>query len=96
MKITPSSIYPFGTSEWLALELHREHTNTAPAKMMICRDQGEFQNPNVSHYHGRIESEIFRLPGKANDQHGNELIGKLHLKHTRTIRFLFVVNSRGC
>jgi ATP-dependent DNA helicase RecG len=38
---------------------HREYTSAAPATMMIYRDRVEFRNPNVAHYHGRIEPGRF-------------------------------------
>ena len=38
---------------------HREYTSAAPATMMIYRDRVEFKNPNVPHYHGRIDPEHF-------------------------------------
>ncbi|MFA5044238.1 MAG: RNA-binding domain-containing protein, partial [Kiritimatiellia bacterium] len=38
---------------------HREYTSAAPATMMIYADRVEFKNPNVPHYHGRIEPGRF-------------------------------------
>ena len=38
---------------------HREYTSAAPATMMLCRDRVEFKNPNVPHYHGRIDPDHF-------------------------------------
>ncbi len=38
---------------------HREYTSAAPATMMIYRDRVEFKNPNVPHYHGRIDPGNF-------------------------------------
>ncbi|MEI7437241.1 MAG: RNA-binding domain-containing protein [bacterium] len=38
---------------------HREYTSAAPATMMIYRDRVEFKNPNVPHYHGRIDLNRF-------------------------------------
>ncbi len=38
---------------------HREYTSAAPATMMIYQDRVEFKNPNVPHYHGRIEPGNF-------------------------------------
>jgi len=38
---------------------HREYTSAAPATMMIYQDRVEFKNPNVPHYHGRIEPGHF-------------------------------------
>ena len=38
---------------------HREYTSAAPATMMIYTDRVEFKNPNVPHYHGRIDPGNF-------------------------------------
>jgi ATP-dependent DNA helicase RecG len=38
---------------------HREYTCAAPATMMLYRDRVEFRNPNVPHYHGRIDPNHF-------------------------------------
>ncbi len=38
---------------------HREYTSAAPATMMIYTDRVEFENPNVPHYHGRIDPGHF-------------------------------------
>ncbi len=38
---------------------HREYTSAAPATMMIYADRVEFKNPNVPHYHGRIDPGNF-------------------------------------
>jgi ATP-dependent DNA helicase RecG len=38
---------------------HREYTSAAPATMIIYADRVEFKNPNVPHYHGRIDPNSF-------------------------------------
>jgi predicted HTH transcriptional regulator len=38
---------------------HREYTSAAPATMVIYADRVEFRNPNVPHYHGRIDPNNF-------------------------------------
>ncbi len=38
---------------------HRDYSSAAPATMMIYRDKVEFKNPNVPHYHGRIDPDHF-------------------------------------
>jgi ATP-dependent DNA helicase RecG len=38
---------------------HREYTSASPATMMIYTDRVEFKNPNVPHYHGRIDPGNF-------------------------------------
>lgn len=38
---------------------HREYTSAAPATMAIYEDRVEFKNPNVPHYHGRIDPAHF-------------------------------------
>jgi ATP-dependent DNA helicase RecG len=38
---------------------HREYTSAAPATMMIYTNRVEFKNPNVPHYHGRIDPGNF-------------------------------------
>ncbi|MCD5416248.1 hypothetical protein LR032_04015, partial [Candidatus Bipolaricaulota bacterium] len=38
---------------------HREYTSAAPATMMIYRNRVEFKNPNVPHYHGKIDPDHF-------------------------------------
>ncbi len=38
---------------------HREYTSSAPATMAIYSDRVEFKNPNVPHFHGRIDPNRF-------------------------------------
>ncbi len=38
---------------------HREYTSAAPATLMIYTDRVEFKNPNVPHFHGRIDPGNF-------------------------------------
>ena len=38
---------------------HREYTSAAPATMAIYEDRVELKNPNVPHYHGRIDPAHF-------------------------------------